>query len=73
LSFSMTLNVQGFMTGMSGFPGMMNGAMINGVMPMGMNEAGFSGFMKGDNSLFITNMTNSQGGTANLNMMILQK
>jgi hypothetical protein len=73
LSFSMTLNVQGFMTGMSGFPGMMNGAMINGVMPVGMSEAGFSGFMKGDNSLFITNMTNAQGGSTNWNMMILQK
>jgi hypothetical protein len=43
------------------------------VMPVGMSEAGFSGFMKGDNSLFITNMTNAQGGSTNWNMMILQK
>jgi hypothetical protein len=72
LTFNMTLNGQGFMTGMSGFPGMVSGAMVNGVIPAGMTEAGFSGFMNTDNSLFITNMTNTQGGN-NWDMMILQK
>ncbi len=72
LSFSMTVNLQGMMSGMSGFPGMMNGAMIGGMMPMGLAQAGFSGFMNADNSLFITNMTNTQGGN-NWNMMILQR
>jgi hypothetical protein len=72
LSFSMTMNNQGMMSGMSGFPGMTGGAMMGGVMPGGMTQAGFSGFMNMDNSLFITNMTNTQDGN-NWNMMILQK
>jgi hypothetical protein len=68
LSFSMTMNGLGMMSGMSGFPGMMGGAMMGG---MG-TAADFGGFMNVDNSLFITNMTNTQNGT-NWGMMILQK
>ncbi len=71
LSFSMTINGNGLMSSMSGFPGMTGEAMIGGVMPA-MGTAGFSGFMSMDNSLFITNMTSTEGGT-NWNMMILQK
>ena len=79
VSFSMTMNAQGLMSGMSGFPGMMGSPMM--VMPgsggMGMmggstTSGGFSGFMDSGNGLFINNMTNTQGGT-NWNMLILQK
>jgi hypothetical protein len=72
LMFSMTINPQGMMGGMNGFPGMTGSAMIGGTMP-GTGTAGFGGFMNMDNSLFITNMTNTQGGTTNWDMMILQK
>ena len=79
VSFSMTMNAQGVMSGMNGFPGMMGGSMMvtpgqggMGMMGGSTTSGGFSGFMDSGNGLFINNMTNTQGGT-NWNMLILQK